>query len=63
MHPSRCGNRKVYRSGWSTKKSTHFVVKFFVQKCVGMQFHEKCFSIWSRTSSYEMRAKVGVYAS
>ena len=27
------------------EKSTHVVVKFCAQKSVGMQFHEKCFSI------------------
>ena len=27
------------------EKSTHVVVKFFAQKSVGMQFHEKCFSM------------------
>ena len=44
MHPSRCRNRKkidlvVY------EKITHVVVKFCAQKTVGVQFHEKCFSI------------------
>ena len=45
------------------EKSTHVVVKFRAYKSLGMQFHEKCFSIQSRTCSNEMRAKVGVYAS
>ena len=27
------------------EKITHFVVKFCAQKTVGVQFHEKCFSI------------------
>ena len=27
------------------EKSTHVVVKFCAQKSVGVQFHEKCFSI------------------
>ena len=45
------------------EKSTHVVVKFCAQKSVGVEFHEKCFSIQSRTYSNEMRARVGVYAS
>ena len=45
------------------EKSTHVVVKFRAYRSLGMQFHEKCFSIQSRTYSNEMRAKVGVYAS
>ena len=45
------------------EKSTHVVVKFRAYKSLGMQFHEKCFSIQSRTYSNEMRARVGVYAS
>ena len=45
------------------EKSTHVVVKFCAQKSVGVEFHEKCFSIQSRTCSNEMRARVGVYAS
>ena len=39
------------------EKSTHVVVKFRAYKSLGMQFHEKCFSIWSRTYSNEMRAR------
>ena len=42
------------------RKSTQVVVKICAYKSLGMQFHEKCFSIQSRTCSSEMRAGVGV---
>ena len=45
MQPSSSEREKNFDLGFLRKKSIHVVVKFCAYKSLGMQIHEKCFSI------------------
>ena len=68
MNPSKFSNRKNF-DPCALRKSTHVVVKFCahknlcIKKNLDMQFHKKCFSIYWRTCSKEVRSGVEVYSS
>ena len=61
--PSRVRKGKKFVIWLSYEKSAQVVVRFRAQKILSRQFHEKCFSISSWTSSTELRAGGRVYPS